>query len=334
MTGTNFTCHGRGHELHRIEIATAHGFRWQYYLALAILIGAGVVVNSAMGRENSALGADSETAKPSDIPLSAEELAKVVDAEEVEKGSVRNDKAGQSLDPIDLILKGGWLMLPIGLMSLIVVAFSFDRLIALRKRRIMPTRLVSELEMLGEQHEGFDPRQAFQICQKYPSTAANVVRAMLLRVGRPQSEVQHTVQEASEREAERLYANVRWLNLAAAISPLLGLLGTVWGMIQAFYTTTKLLPGQNKADFLAKGIYVALVTTLGGLLVAIPAAIMAHYFEGRIQAIFHQIDEMLFNLMPRIERFEGRTRVVHERFENELSHLFTPGQSDTDTDES
>jgi biopolymer transport protein ExbB len=131
---------------------------------------------------------------------------------------------------------------------------------------------------------------------------------MLLKIGRPHSEVEHTVREASEREAARLYANVRWLNLAAAVTPLLGLLGTVWGMIQAFHETTLLVPGQNRADSLATGIYVALVTTLSGLSVAIPAAIISHYLEGRIQSLFHQIDELLFSLMPQIERFEGRVR--------------------------
>ena len=133
---------------------------------------------------------------------------------------------------------------------------------------------------------------------------------MLLKTGRPQSEVEHAVAEASEREAGRLYANVRWLNLIAAIAPLMGLFGTVWGMIRAFFDTTQLAAGQNKADFLAQGIYVALVTTLGGLAVAIPAAIFSHYFEGRIQKLFHEIDEMLFNLLPQIERFEGRMRVT------------------------
>jgi biopolymer transport protein ExbB len=120
--------------------------------------------------------------------------------------------------------------------------------------------------------------------------------------------VEHTVAEASEREAERLYANVRWLNLAAAVTPLMGLLGTVWGMIRAFHDTTLLAPGQDRADYLAEGIYVALVTTLAGLCVAIPAAIFSHYFEGRVQALFHQIDELLFNLLPQIERYEGRVR--------------------------
>jgi biopolymer transport protein ExbB len=154
-----------------------------------------------------------------------------------------------------------------------------------------------------------DPRSAYRQCQNYPSPAANIIRTMLLKVGRPHSEVERAVAEASEREANRMYANVRWLNLVAAVTPLLGLLGTVWGMIRAFFDTTQLAIGQNKADYLAAGIYVALVTTLGGLAVAIPAAIFAHFFEGRIQRIIYQIDEMLFNLLPHIERYEGRMRL-------------------------
>ena len=131
---------------------------------------------------------------------------------------------------------------------------------------------------------------------------------MLLKVGRPHSEVEHTVAEASEREAERLYGLVRWLNLATGVTPMMGLLGTVWGMIERFHRTTLLAPGQNKAQELATGIYIALVTTYGGLMVAIPSSILAHFFEGRIQKLFHQIDEMLYSLLPQIERFEGRVR--------------------------
>jgi biopolymer transport protein ExbB len=150
------------------------------------------------------------------------------------------------------------------------------------------------------------------LLQEYPSATANVLRAMLLKIGRPHAEVEKAVQEASQREADRMYANVRWLNLIAAVTPLFGLLGTVWGMIQTFHRTTHLSPLENKANFLASGIYVALVTTLGGLAVAIPAAILAHHFEGKIQSLFHHIDELLFQLLPQIERFEGRMRVDHE----------------------
>jgi biopolymer transport protein ExbB len=223
-----------------------------------------------------------------------------------EDGPLREEIEG--INVFSLLVKGGFFMVPIALMSLLVVTFIIERYLALRRDRVLPGALIAELGQLGGSQGAFDPRKAYRICQNHPSAASTVIRAMLLKVGRPHSEVEHAVAEASEREADRIYGNVRWLNLAAAVTPLMGLLGTVWGMIRAFHDTTQLAPGQNKADYLAEGIYVALVTTLGGLLVAIPAAVAAHYFEGRVTSLFHEIDELLFNLMPQVERYEGRVR--------------------------
>jgi biopolymer transport protein ExbB len=142
-----------------------------------------------------------------------------------------------------------------------------------------------------------------------------VIKAMLLKVGRPHTEVEHAVSEANEREAARLYVNVRWLSLAAGVTPLMGLLGTVWGMIKAFFVTAKLPTGANKAEQLADGIYIALVTTFAGLAVAIPAAVLAHLFETWIQRLFRELDETLLGLMPQLERFEGRLRVSREQMD-------------------
>lgn len=214
----------------------------------------------------------------------------------------------KGMNLLKMLVSGGVLMLPIAAMSLIAIAMTIERFLGLRRERVLPSGLVTGLARLGGPKGNFDPRQAYRVCQQFPSAASAVVRAMLFKVGRPHSEVEHAVGEASQREAERLHSNVRWLTLSAGVSPLLGLFGTVWGMINAFHRTTLLPPGVNKAEYLASGIYVALVTTLGGLAVAIPSAILAHYFEGRIQGLFHQIDELVFNLMPQIERFEGRVR--------------------------
>jgi biopolymer transport protein ExbB len=230
------------------------------------------------------------------------------DSSSTPAGQVTQLREEEGLNLFVLLVKGGWLMIPIGLMSLVVVIVAIERTLALRSARVLPGALIDQLGQLGDSQGAFDPREAYRICQRYPSAAANVVRSMLLKIGRPHSEVEHTVAEASQREADRLFANVRWLTLAAGVTPLIGLLGTVWGMIDAFHRTTQLAPGQNKAEELATGIYIALVTTFGGLMVAIPAAICAHFFEGRIQKLFHQIDELLFNLLPQIERFEGQVR--------------------------
>ena len=236
--------------------------------------------------------------------------SEAVGNEAVVDGKVANVEA-EGINIFTLILQGGAFTIPIGLMSLITVTFVVERSMALRRDRVIPSGLITELGELAETQSQFDPRAAYRLCQRYPSAAATVIRSMLVKVGRPQAEVDRATTEVSEREADRLYSNIRWLNLSAAVSPLLGLLGTVWGMIQAFHDTTGLPAGVNKADFLAEGIYVALVTTLCGLMVAIPAAVFSHYLEGRLQKLFHEVDELLFSLAPQIERFEGRMRFTN-----------------------
>lgn len=221
----------------------------------------------------------------------------------------------QRINILTLLVRGGYLMLPIAAMSLLVVTFGVERFLGLRRSKVIPPEFIDGLSKLGGRQGGFEPRAAYKLCQQYPSTAAYVVRTMLLKVGRPHTELEHAVSEASEREAARLYSNVRWLGLAAGVSPLLGLLGTVWGMIMAFFHTANLPTGANKAEFLANGIYVALVTTFAGLAVAIPAAVLAHWFEGRIQSLFRELDEILLGLMPQLERFEGRLRMSPDQLD-------------------
>jgi biopolymer transport protein ExbB len=133
---------------------------------------------------------------------------------------------------------------------------------------------------------------------------------MLEKIGRPFSEVEHSVDVAKEREASKLYANIRPISLAVTVTPLLGLLGTVQGMILAFYTTANLEAGANRAAELAQGIYVALITTFAGLCVAIPAAMIAHFLEGRILAGFRSVDDVVDGVLPQIERYENRGRVT------------------------
>ncbi len=209
------------------------------------------------------------------------------------------------IDLLDLLIRGGWSMVPIAFLSVVVVAVAVERWLALRRSRILSPRLVRSLDELARQPGGFDPRRASQLCRDFPSSAARVIQTMLAKIGRPHAEVERAVADACDREAARLYANVRTLNLAAAIGPLLGLLGTVWGMIKAFMATASMPVGANKAEHLAEGIYTALVTTFAGLAVAIPAAVLAHLFESRIQTRLREIDELLLDLLPRVERFEG-----------------------------
>lgn len=213
-----------------------------------------------------------------------------------------------SINFLSLLIEGGALMIPIGIMSLLVVAVTLERAIALRTGKLFPRKLRREIRRSIEDTSAADPQALFTSVDRQPSVAARVLQDVLQKVGRPIPEIESAISEGVQREADRLYGNVRWLTLAAAVTPLIGLLGTVWGMIIAFYNTTQLGAGMNKAEFLAEGIYVALVTTLGGLAVAIPAAIVAHYFEGKITKTLSRVEHELRALVPRFELLEGRGR--------------------------
>jgi len=213
-----------------------------------------------------------------------------------------------------LLTQGGWFMTPLLLLSVGVVAIGIERFLALRRKRIFPPELIEQLSLLSKSPGGLDPRRAYKVCQQFPSSAAYILRAMLVKVGRPQSEMEHAVAEASQREATRLTQPTSWLTLAAAVAPLIGLLGTVWGITQAFYDTTQLAEigaGQNRGVALANGIYIALVTTMVGLLIAIPAAILSHFFENRIIQLLNEIEEMVCNLLPQFEHYEGQVRFTN-----------------------
>ncbi len=204
----------------------------------------------------------------------------------------------------DLAVAGGIFMIPIAAMSVLAVTMSLERLFALRRQRVLPVGLARGLEQLSNKPD-FDTREARRLCERFPSAAANVVRAMLARAGRPASEIESAVAQASQREADRLYANVRWINLAASISTMLGLIGTIQGMIMAFHRLTVTEVVADRTTMLAGGIYTALVTTFAGLAVAIPALLLSHLLEGKILSSFHQIDELMFHLLPTVAEGQG-----------------------------
>ena len=216
----------------------------------------------------------------------------------------------------ELFLAGGFLMWPIVAMSVIVLGFGLERLWALRRGRFVPRGLVDGLAQLPTEGP-FDPRKAYRLCRAHPSVLATVVKTVLEKIGRPLPEVEHAAEVAKEREASRLYANIRPISLAVTVTPLLGLLGTVQGMILAFYTTANLQAGANRAAELAQGIYVALITTFAGLCVAIPAAMLAHYLEGRILAGFRRVDDVVAAVLPLVEKYENKGRVTPAQLASE-----------------
>ena len=271
-------------------------------LILGTMLGAGF---------SNAIAQDSGAVANPEAGLSQAELQDLASASLADNGPPApepNAGLDNRFNFLELLLQGGYFMIPIGMISLLVVAIAFERGIALRKSRLFPRGLQRELRKTSEESGAVAPQGLYQVSEEYPSAASRILQDLLQKVGRPVAEGEAAIDHAVQREADELYGNVRWLTLAAAVTPLIGLLGTVWGMIIAFRETAELGAGMNKAEALASGIYVALITTLGGLAVAIPSAILAHYFEGRITRILANVEAAVRGVIPRFEDYEGRAR--------------------------
>ena len=305
-------------EIRMTKIASFRRLRPVAWFVVLVALGCGFAAQAACGQDLSpADRAEADLESAGDVGQRVEnegESGAAADSEET-------PAEAESINLLDLLVRGGGLMVPIGIVSIVVVALGIERAVALRRPRVLPEELVATLGRFSAKDGAFDPKRVYRLCQEFPSSAANIIRTMLGKLGRPHSEVEHAVHEAAQREAGRLYTNVRTLNLAAAVAPLLGLLGTVWGMIQAFFVTANMPVGANKAEALAEGIYVALVTTFAGLSVAIPAAILSHFFEGRIESLLRRVEELVASILPQVERYEGTARVRAEELLTESSDL-------------
>lgn len=210
----------------------------------------------------------------------------------------------------DLTVQGGIFMIPLFICSIIVLAYAIERHFGLRGKKILPPKLLIAIQQLNSEDNGIDPKQAYQVCQQYPSPLANVIRAAILKIGRPHSELEQAVQDAVGREADEMSDNLRPINVSVSVAPLIGLLGTVQGMILAFMVTSSTTAtGTAKSQELAQGIYTALVTTFGGLVIAIPAVLIASWLESRIDRLLRDMEDVFLEILPQFERFEGKLRI-------------------------
>lgn len=187
-----------------------------------------------------------------------------------------------------ILIAGGPVMIPIGLCSLIAVAFGLERLVVLRRRRVIPRDFVKRfLEHL--ENGKVDRDAGLALCEQNASPVAEVFAHGLRKWGKPSVEVEQAIIDGGERQVSQLRKNLRVLNAVATISPLLGLFGTVVGMIMCFNQIAS-SSAMGKAEQLAGGIGVALITTAAGLAVAIPSLILYMYLIGRVDSLVMEMD--------------------------------------------
>ncbi len=192
---------------------------------------------------------------------------------------------------LEVVRNGGPLMIPIGICSFILVVFVFERLISLRKGSIIPGPFTKRF--LDQLREGELNREAaISLCDRNNSPMAQVFRAGIQKWGRPSVEVEQAVLDEGERASNHLRKYLRLINGIATLCPLLGLLGTVLGMIHAFDAIATVTGNVDPKTLIATGISQALLTTAAGMSVAIPALIAYLFFTSRVDRHVMEIDTM------------------------------------------
>lgn len=197
---------------------------------------------------------------------------------------------------LQVVHDGGPLMIPIGFCSFILFVFVFERSISLRRGRIIPRPFVKRfVEQL--KNGQLDRETAVELCNKNRSPVADVFSAAVQKWGRPAVEVEQAIIDSGERVTNGLRRYLRLINGVATVCPLLGLLGTVLGMIHAFDAIATVDATGRPEMVIANGISQALLTTAAGLSVAIPALIAYLFFVSRVDRLIVEIDSLGQNIV-------------------------------------
>lgn len=209
----------------------------------------------------------------------------------------------------DMIQKGGPVMYPIILCSMLALAIVLERLYCLHRAKIDTKDFMASI---GSTLKRNKVMEAIDKCNNTPGPIAQIMKAGILKHDRPRSEIREAIEDAGLHEVPRLEKNLDVLATIAHIAPLLGLLGTVTGMVRCFQViqekATSLYP-VNPGD-LAGGIWEALITTVAGLSVAIPTFVAYNYFVSRVDGFVLDMEksatDLLNILTTRSDKYESR----------------------------
>ncbi len=195
----------------------------------------------------------------------------------------------------DMLLDGGPVMVPLALCSVVSLAYVVERFLRLTGA-VLGTRSFGRQVLRTVDEDGI--AAGLELCRRRDTPLARILATHLRHWGAPFLELEKAVEDAGERELQRISANLRPLVVVGNIAPLLGLLGTVWGMIQAFGTIAT-GDGLGRPEMLAEGISQALITTAAGLAIAIPTQAFYFHFRSRIDRFARLAEELHVELVER-----------------------------------
>ncbi len=201
---------------------------------------------------------------------------------------------------VAILIKGGPVMIPLAILSILGVAVAIEKIISLRQSRVVQRVILNTIDSVNTPA---DIPMAIKICERNNSPFANIIRAGLEEAGEPLPIVRQAMEDTGRREVKRLERYMVLLETVAAASPLLGLLGTVFGMIKVFSVIS--ISGVGQAGLLSGGIAQALITTAFGLSIGIPALVAFNLLDTRIGTIVVKIDTHAHQLLKQLAMIYG-----------------------------
>lgn len=190
-------------------------------------------------------------------------------------------KTEETLSIFNMALKGGWIMIPILVLSVLAIYIFVDRFLALNKASKEDLNFMNNIRDFIH-NDRLDA--AFALCKNNQTPIARMIEKGLSRIGKPLNDINAAIENVGKLEVAKLEKNISWLATAAGAAPMLGFLGTVTGMVKAFYDMSK--AGNNiDIQLLSNGIYEAMVTTVAGLIVGIIAYICYNVLVARIEKL-------------------------------------------------
>ena len=199
----------------------------------------------------------------------------------------------EELNIWSLMLKGGFFMIQLLLLSVLSVYIFVERLVVVRKAAKEDKTFMDRIK--DYIHDG-EIDAALKLCKKTDTPAARLIAKGISRLGRPMNDVLVAIENAGNIEIAQLEKGFPWLATTAAGAPMIGFLGTVTGMVNAFYNMAS---AGNNADIttLSSGIYEALVTTIAGLVVGVIALFAYNYLVARVDGVMNQLETKTMEFM-------------------------------------
>jgi len=193
----------------------------------------------------------------------------------------------------DLCMQGGWSMIPLALLLLLCVYVFVERLVVLRAAGREDANFMNRIR--GYIHEG-EIESALNLCRATATPEARLIEKGISRIGRPVNDVLVAIENTGNLEVAGLSRGLPWLATTAAGAPMIGFLGTVIGMVQAFFAIAS-AGSSATIDSFASGIYAALVTTVAGLIVGIVAMFAYNYLVARVNKLMNRMEARTMDFM-------------------------------------